>query len=124
MRYCAPLAHTFWTDSADEGGHVEFPSEEGEIVGLEAMNEAVYVFRERGIVRLDARGAAREFSAQAVPYGGGKIFRRLDRGLRGKNLFSDRGRGVRLRRKDLAKDRRSVAAFVADGQAGMRTRRV
>lgn len=73
VRYCAPLAHTFWTDSADEGGHVEFPSEEGEIVGLEAMNEAVYVFRERGIVRLDARGAAREFSAQAVPYGGGKI---------------------------------------------------
>lgn len=73
VRYCAPLAHTVWTDSADEGGHVEFPSEEGEIVGLEAMNEAVYVFRERGIVRLDARGAAREFSAQAVPYGGGKI---------------------------------------------------
>ncbi|MFR1982448.1 MAG: hypothetical protein ACLS4Z_00945 [Christensenellaceae bacterium] len=68
-------------------------------------------------------GAAREFSAQAVPYGGGKILEGSI-GACGEKSFSGRGRGVRLRRKDPAKDRRSVAAFVADGQAGMRTRRV
>ncbi len=74
VRYCAPLAPGDWTDGADEGGHVAFPAAEGEIVGLEALEEELYVFQKKGIVRLNARGAARDFSAGRVAYGGGKIY--------------------------------------------------
>lgn len=75
VRYCAPLDVAIWEDSADEGGHIDFPSAEGEIVGLETLKEYVYVFRKRGIFRLDAKGAARDFSAERLAYGGGDIFK-------------------------------------------------
>lgn len=74
LRYSAPLDAARFTDSADEGGYIELPSESGEIVDLEEWKEAIYIFRERGIEKLNAKGAARDFSRETLSYGGGKIF--------------------------------------------------
>ena len=74
VRYCAPLDSNDREENADDAGYIEFPSEEGELIGLKVLNETVYLFRERGIIKLDAKGAARDFSAELLPYGGERIF--------------------------------------------------
>lgn len=72
--YSAPMDPENWENSADEGGFVGFPSDDGEFVGAEVLNESVCLFRERGIVVLSAGGAGRDFSARTPGYGGGRIF--------------------------------------------------
>lgn len=72
--YSAPMDPENWEDSADEGGFIGFPSDDGEFVGAEVLNESVCLFRERGIVVLSAGGAGRDFSARMPGYGGGRIF--------------------------------------------------
>lgn len=74
LRFCAPLDTDAWADDADESGYVDFPKERGEIVGIAALKERLYVFFERGIARVDARGSARNFTAENVDYSGGEIF--------------------------------------------------
>lgn len=76
LRYSAPLDASMFADSADEGGYIRLPSTGGEIVGLEEWRESIYIFRERGIEKLNAKGAARDFSHETLSYGGGKIFGR------------------------------------------------
>lgn len=73
VRYSAPLDPSLWADSADESGFIDFPTDKGEIVALTVLKEAVYVFRKRGIEKLDAKGAARDFSHETLAYGGGNI---------------------------------------------------
>lgn len=73
VRFSAPLDCGTWEDSSDESGAIEFTSERGEIIELTAFKEAIYIFRERGIEKLDAKGAARDFSHETLSYGGGNI---------------------------------------------------
>ena len=86
LRYSAPLDASMFADSADEGGYIRLPSTGGEIVGLEEWKESIYIFRERGIEKLNAKGAARDFSHETLSYGGGKIFGRSI-GKCGKNIL-------------------------------------
>lgn len=71
--YSAPLDPADFTESIDEGGCVRFPAEAGEIVALGALEDRVYAFRRRGIFRLRAAGAGRDFEEETPGYGGGEI---------------------------------------------------
>ena len=62
-----------WTSSADGAGEIELAQEGGETVGLAVLKERLYVFRQRGIACMDARGAGRDFTVEYLPYGGGRI---------------------------------------------------
>lgn len=72
VRFCAPLKYDDWTEDADGGGYIDFPSERGKITGLLRMNERVAVFFERGILLLSAGGAARDFVGEEIFYLGGR----------------------------------------------------
>ncbi|MBQ8885813.1 MAG: hypothetical protein IJY62_05555 [Clostridia bacterium] len=74
LRFCAPLAPTVWEADSHESGALSLSREWGEIVGLAALKERLYVFFARGIARLDARGAAKDFVLERLSYGGGEIF--------------------------------------------------
>lgn len=86
LRYCAHQDYEDWTESADEGGRIDFPSEDGDIVGGAVIGEKCYLFFERGIKRLEATGAARDFFAVDVPYGGADIIEGSCRAV-GKYVF-------------------------------------
>lgn len=74
VRYSAPMLETAWTESADEAGFLKFPDEkDGEIVALAGLADCVYVLRKRGIVKVTVSGAARDFQAEKIAYGGGEI---------------------------------------------------
>jgi hypothetical protein len=75
VRYCAPLEIGDWSGDADQGGYIELPADEGKIVGMVTLKEAVYIFREKNILRLSARGGARDFVVDRMGYGGGKILK-------------------------------------------------
>lgn len=54
-----------WRDFAEErggGGWIDFPDGKGRIAAIAWFENALYVFRERGIQRLDARGDERTFA--------------------------------------------------------------
>lgn len=72
VQYSGVLAMEDFTESADEGGCISFPVASG-IRGICAFEKYVYVFFAREIYRISARGAAREFTAEKVPYAGGEI---------------------------------------------------
>lgn len=73
VKYSGVLDPADQSDSADEGGHIVLPASSG-MRGMCAFGKHVYVFFEREIYRIDARGAAREFSAERLAYGGGEIY--------------------------------------------------
>ncbi len=73
VHYSAPLDASDFSDSADEGGYVRLPSADGEIVSMQPLGEAVFLFRRRAILRLEAGGAARDFSVAMLGYEGGEI---------------------------------------------------
>lgn len=74
VHYSAPLAPFDFTESADEGGYVDFPSGDGKIVALSALADGVYAFRARSVFRLKADGAGRDFASEKIGYGGGEIY--------------------------------------------------
>lgn len=61
-----------YTESADEGGYIAFPVVGG-MRGIVDFKGRVYVFFEGDAYRIDARGAARDFSCERLAYGGGEI---------------------------------------------------
>ena len=72
VNYSGVLAMDDFTESADEGGRITFPVASG-MRGICAFKKHVYVFFAREIYRLAAQGAARDFTAEKVPYAGGEI---------------------------------------------------
>ena len=74
IAYSAPYKPFDFNETIDEGGRICFPAEAGKIVALVPMGEYLYVFYERGISRLAARGKARDFCVEKLEYGGGNIF--------------------------------------------------
>lgn len=73
--FSAPLAPTDWAKSADGGGYLDLSSEKGEITGLATLKDEMYVFFERGISVLSAKGSARDFSVTDLPYAGKTILK-------------------------------------------------
>lgn len=75
VAYSAPeRAFTFASETIDDSGTLYLPSDRGDVVALRTFQGMVYIFCERGIFRLKADGAARDFQLTAIEYGGGKIF--------------------------------------------------
>ena len=72
VRFSGVISKDSFTDSADEGGKIAFPVSSG-LRGICALGKYVYAFFAKQVYRLDARGAARDFSAEEVPYAGGEI---------------------------------------------------
>ncbi|MGN1061956.1 MAG: hypothetical protein ACI4RO_02410 [Candidatus Scatosoma sp.] len=72
VKYSGVLAMDDYEESADEGGCLSFPAS-SEIRGICALGKYVYVFFAREIYRVAAQGAARDFTAEKVLYGGGEI---------------------------------------------------
>ncbi|MBQ5926573.1 MAG: hypothetical protein IIX01_01460, partial [Clostridia bacterium] len=62
-----------FTESTDEGGKISLPSEKGYIVGGCVVGENCYLIFQRGIMKLTATGAARDFVIEEVPYDGAEI---------------------------------------------------
>ena len=73
VKYSGVLSPADQADSADEGGYIVLPASSG-MRGMCAFKKHVYVFFEKEIFRIDARGAARNFSAERLTYGGGEIY--------------------------------------------------
>ena len=74
VAYSAALDYTNFADSIDDGGKIKFTSDKGEIVALLRFCDAVYIFYERGIRRLEVAGKARDLKIEQVEYDGGRIF--------------------------------------------------
>ena len=63
-----------FTSSYDEGGYVYLPLNKGNIVDIIEFGDSVYVFFQRGIMRLKPDGLARNFQVSETEYFGGEIF--------------------------------------------------
>ena len=74
VAYSSALVPWDYNESIDDGGRISFPSEGGKIVALVPFDEAVYVFYEYGVSRIDMAGRARDFSLKRIGYNGGRIF--------------------------------------------------
>ena len=72
--YSSPQTPLIFTESTHGAGKIHLPVEKGNMVGIINFKETVYVFFDRGIMRLDACGLPYEFKAVDLAYGGGKIY--------------------------------------------------
>ena len=77
VRYSAPEDFENFTLSDDEGGEIAFPNCGGELIAMKPFQDALYLFFERGIVRLKAGGEPSGFYAERLDYTGGDIFPRM-----------------------------------------------
>lgn len=76
LRFSAP----FSTDgvlqterSPDGAGYIDFESGKGAILAIVSFREKLYLFFERGIIRMRAEGEALDFKAEETPFRGGKV---------------------------------------------------
>lgn len=74
LLYSAPEDIVNFEQSLGDGGSIAFPNAGGKIVGLKTAQEGVYVFFERGILRLDSKGNPKDFASETIEYSGGSIF--------------------------------------------------
>ncbi|MBQ7913332.1 MAG: hypothetical protein IJ308_08310 [Clostridia bacterium] len=74
LLYSNPELPWDFTHSYDEGGYVYLPLNKGNIVDMLEYGEWVYVFFQRGIMRVKPDGLARNFQVEEVSYFGGEIF--------------------------------------------------
>ncbi len=73
LAYSAPFSPAQFDGGSDGGGTLYLPPDSGEIVGLAATQEAVYLFVERGIFRLQVAADAGKFALERLEYRGGRI---------------------------------------------------
>jgi len=73
LKYSAPFAVTDFNESTDDGGYIELPVGLGEIVAIEKLGEELFVFLNRGIIKLIASGEARNFTLETLTYSGSDI---------------------------------------------------
>ena len=71
--YSSPLDPTDFMVSLDAGGTIYFPRDRGEIVAIEDLNGALYIFYERGIAKLTTAGSPKDFVWEPIGYAGGRI---------------------------------------------------
>ena len=76
VKYSAPEEFTNFTESVEEGGSVRFSDGGGEIISMKVYDDALYVFFDSGIMRLEVGGDPCEFRAEKIDYTGGDIFTR------------------------------------------------
>lgn len=76
VRYSAPENFYNFEESPDEGGRIRFSNHGGEIVAMHVYDDALYIFFENGIMRLQASGEPSRFYAEQLDYAGGGILRR------------------------------------------------
>lgn len=75
LSFSAPYSETGVTQTErdpDKAGYIDFDGERGKIIALVSYRERLYVFFERGILRLRAEGEAIDFAATELPFAGGK----------------------------------------------------
>ncbi len=73
LKFSAATEYDNFKDSSDDGGVIGLISERGDIVGLKAIGECLYIFLECGVMKLSAFGAARDFVVEDLLYKGGPI---------------------------------------------------
>lgn len=66
LSYSAPDDACDFAQERGRGGYIDVPSALGEIVGLAAGREELFVLRERGVQRLTGRGEERKFAVEDV----------------------------------------------------------
>ena len=71
--YSSPEDSFDYSESVDNAGEIAFQNDSGAIVAIESCDGYLYVFFERGILRLYASGKASEFKVTKIPYSGGTI---------------------------------------------------
>ncbi len=72
--YSKTYTYDDFSSSFAEGGHVIIPPHSGAIIGLQAFENALYVFCEYGIFEMQATGSARDFVLRELEYTWGRIF--------------------------------------------------
>lgn len=72
--YSSPQTPLIFTESTHGAGKLHLPVDKGNMVGIINFKETVYVFFDRGIMRLEACGSPYEFKEVDLGYGGGKIY--------------------------------------------------
>ena len=73
MAYSAPEEPTNFTESVNGGGMIRFTGGRGEVVAILPFKDALYVFFERGIARIDIVGTPKNFQITYLEYTGGTI---------------------------------------------------
>lgn len=63
-----------FTSSYDDGGYAYLPLNKGNIVDITEFGDSIYIFFQRGIMRLKPDGLARNFQLSEAEYSGGEIF--------------------------------------------------
>ncbi len=79
LRFSAPFSIEGVTQTGkdpDGAGYVDFEDGKGDIVALISFRERLYVFFERGIMRMRAEGEALDFAATEMPFAGGSVLPR------------------------------------------------
>lgn len=76
LRYSAPEDFTEFSESVEESGSIRLANNGGEIIAIKVYNDALYVFFQSGITRLEIGGDPSEFYAEKIDYFGGDIFTR------------------------------------------------
>lgn len=68
-------AESFGDFDETKGAHeIRFPNMGGDIVALKVYDDALYVFFENGLMRLEVRGDVSDFYAEKLDYAGGTIY--------------------------------------------------
>ena len=76
LRFSAPYSVEGITQSdrdPDKAGHLDFDEGRGNIVAILSFREKLYLFFERGIVKMRAEGEALDFDVTAMPFSGGSV---------------------------------------------------
>lgn len=76
LKYSAPEDFRNFTESVDAGGCIRFPDGGGEIIAIKVHDDALYVFFNSGIIRLEIGGDPCEYRAEKIDYTGGDIYAR------------------------------------------------
>lgn len=74
VAYSNPFLPADFTSETETAGKVRLAYNQGEIVALTVFQNAVYVFQEYGVARMDVDGLASEFKIQPLDYDGGEIY--------------------------------------------------
>lgn len=75
LRFSAPLHYESFADAKNGGGEIALPDGRGEILALIPFDNRIYLFRERGIQKLDVRGEQTDFEITDFPFFGERILK-------------------------------------------------
>lgn len=70
LLYSSPLAPWDFTETIDDGGKIELPLDVGTPIDLKTVDDYVYIFCPKAILRLRVAGSARDFELERLSYDG------------------------------------------------------